>query len=407
MPSENDFIARPEIEKELGVQRTLTEIGALFANALDIDSVWPEIVEAVRQLIAFDRLVISTVDSSGETMSDVYVAGTQILPGSSGNDYHVNGQPPLEEVIHEGRPILQSEEYKTSLAETNPGEALRLKAGLKSHLAVPILWQQKVVGALSFRSNQNDAFDVDDQETAERIAVQVAAGIVVLRTHREAVADAKVRSTLAELGRDASSSGSIERLGEYVSEALRSYLEYDRISISSYDSEKQILNNRYLHDRSDGSVTANEIGQPVSSKDSVRGLAVEERVLVVVGPDDIEDLSTNYPGIQALIEKGTSRGIVVPMTVEDRVIGVVSVMGSESIDHTALEVDLVQQVVDQIAPVFSSFLLQDELKMEIERGALLASISRTVSSGLSIDEVFDSFADELQKIVPYDRLAIG
>jgi methyl-accepting chemotaxis protein len=50
---------------------------------------------------------------------------------------------------------------------------------------------------------------------------------------------------------------------------------------------------------------------------------------------------------------------------------------------------------------------EEELKRLAQENSIIADISRIISSSLNIDEVYERFAEEVQKLIPFDRIVIN
>ena len=74
--------------------------------------------------------------------------------------------------------------------------------------------------------------------------------------------------------------------------------------------------------------------------------------------------------------------------------------------YTEQHLELAERVANQIAGAVANSQLHSKLQQEAEERDVLAEISRIMSTTMDIDEVYDQFADQVAKLLSFDRMVI-
>ncbi len=97
----------------------------------------------------------------------------------------------------------------------------------------------------------------------------------------------------------------------------------------------------------------------------------------------------------------------VPLRSKDRVLGVMHlVIGRDQLFPT-FDFDLFTSIGNQIGMAAENSLLFQHTAEQAKQIKVLNNIARIISSSLQIEEVFDSFAHEMEKLISFDRLSVA
>ena len=127
--------------------------------------------------------------------------------------------------------------------------------------------------------------------------------------------------------------------------------------------------------------------------------------------------SAVFPSIKA----GLRSTISVPLISKDEVIGVLHFRSTKPNAYTERDLRLAERVGNQIAGAIANAQLFTEHKQAEEalqrseesakrlahENAIMAEIGRIISSTLNIEEVYERFAEEVRKLIPFDRISIN
>ena len=78
------------------------------------------------------------------------------------------------------------------LAATNESWRQVLDAGLRSTLLVPLVWQSRITGVLSFRSKLEDIYTPEVVALAEQVAAQIAGAVAAAGLYAQSKRDVEV-----------------------------------------------------------------------------------------------------------------------------------------------------------------------------------------------------------------------
>jgi PAS domain S-box-containing protein len=149
-------------------------IGRIISSTLDIDTVYERFSKEVRRIVHFDRITINIIDYQKNTLTILYTSGLNVPGHRKGEPISVAGTA-TEEVMQTKRPLLIREDEETH--KRIPGLLPFFLAGGKSFMLIPMISQDKVIGALSFLSTQPEAYTEKELRVAEEVGNQIAGAI--------------------------------------------------------------------------------------------------------------------------------------------------------------------------------------------------------------------------------------
>ncbi len=155
---------------------TIAEIGRILSSTLDIEEVYGSFAEEVRNLIPFDRLAITTINSETNTFTLSYVAGPPMEECNLGDIIPLAGTG-FEEVLKTRSSLLIGEKNREMVIRRYPSLLPTFRAGYQSCMLIPLISKNEVIGALNFQSKDSDAYTEADVKLSERIGAQIAGAI--------------------------------------------------------------------------------------------------------------------------------------------------------------------------------------------------------------------------------------
>lgn len=155
----------------------LAEITQIINSSLEIEVVYERFAELAKQLIDFDRIAITIADNKDDTFSTSYAFGIG-LQGRSENDRTPLAGTLTGRVMNKKAAVLVDLSDRQALSKFLPGLMPSRNASLRSTLAVPLISNDEVIGALVFESIAPNAYDDQDISIAERVGVRISSSIV-------------------------------------------------------------------------------------------------------------------------------------------------------------------------------------------------------------------------------------
>ncbi len=179
----------------------LAEIGRVISSSLDIEEVYALFADQTFHLIPFDRISINLIrEDIGEFMT-AYVIGTSARGRAVGETTRIAGTF-TEQVIRNRHATVFHPGSKEAMLGRFPGLGPEYESGIRSFLSVPLIFNDRVMAVLSFRSLSEDTYTHQDVEVAQFIGAQVAGAIANSQLHAETVeADRILQEQAAELTR--------------------------------------------------------------------------------------------------------------------------------------------------------------------------------------------------------------
>ena len=154
----------------------LAEIGRVISSSLDIEEVYQQFAKEAKKLIDCDRVAVYLVDLEKKTVTATYVAGMEI-EGLRIGDILPLEQSILSEIIESRSSLVIHTEDVTELDPQYPFMLEGFKCGLRSFLSIPLIFRDKLIGVLNFRSKALNAYSERDVQLGERIAAQIAGAL--------------------------------------------------------------------------------------------------------------------------------------------------------------------------------------------------------------------------------------
>ncbi|MFQ5840306.1 MAG: GAF domain-containing protein, partial [Candidatus Methylomirabilales bacterium] len=350
-----------EINKKIG---TTTEISDLLhtisdeaARLLRVDGVGFRVVEG-------DRLVSAA--KSGVAHQVMLQPTIQVGESLSG------------QAAAENHPIIVSD---VGAANTWAREhwTAAIREGIQSAMFVPVQIGGRVIGVLNIYAKRNREFTQSDVDLATAFADQAAIAIENARLYDKVRERALKLHGLAELAKFVTSAVEPQRVFDHIAKAASQLLQADLVRLWTTDEAARELTIQASHGSEDLRSTPHIrilIGQGVIG-------SLWERRRAEFIPDLREDarwLNRNF-----LESTGLVSFAGVPMVIEGKVLGVLSIFSRELRNFTQLERELIQVLADHAAIALEKArLLQGTIRQNQEL-ATLHTIASTVNQTLHLD----------------------
>jgi PAS domain S-box-containing protein len=348
----------------------VAEIGRIISSTLNIEEVYERFSEEARKLIPFDRIMINYIDLKNNTSTTVYEAGIDI-PGRQAGDITPMAGTVTEEVTRT-RSSLLIQDNMDEMTRRFPSLLPTLKAGLRSLIFVPLILKNQVIGVLSFRATKPNAYREADLRLAERVGNQITGAITNAQLFNERKqaeeallkSEEKYRSILE----------SIEE-GFYEVDFAGNFTFVNEAMCRIFGSPKEELmgsSNRQYMDKETAKRIYQVFNQVFRTGESNR---CDHEVLR-------KDGARRYVEVSIVPKKDSS----------DKPIGFRGMI-RDITDLKQAEEELQRS--------------EDEAKRLAQENSIIADIGRIISSSLNIDEVYGRFAEEVQNLIPFDRIVVN
>ena len=352
-------VASSQAELLAGENALLAEVGRIITSSLDINDVYEGFAQQVRELIPFDRIAISLVDLETQTFVNEYVLGVFAAGRERGSTVPLEGTMVGEAIGSRDAIILQG-----NLDELTQRYPRRVRSGLRSVIAAPIMFQNEVLGVLNLRSLKGNAYEKHHLDLMRKVVAQIAPAIANSQLYAEnnAAASAAQRlawqnAGLAEIGRVISSSLDIEDVYALFADQTLHLIPYDRISINMIREETGEFITAYVIGEA---VRGRAVGETTRIAGTFTEQVIRNRQATVFHPGSKEAMLGRFPGLGPEYESGIRSFLSVPLIFNDRVIAVLNFRSLSEDTYTHQDLEVAQLIGAQVAGAIANSQLHAE-----------------------------------------------
>ncbi|MCH8185954.1 MAG: PAS domain S-box protein [Chloroflexi bacterium] len=381
----------------------LAEVGRIVGSSLDIDKTYERFAEEVRKLIPFDRMSIDTVDVEAGTRVPAYHTGSTVPGREVGDTYPLEGSSVAAAIGAESG-LLRRGAVLDELTSEIPGLRPAVDAGYRSFITVPLVSADAVVGAIVLHHKDPDAYSPHDLGIAGRIGAQIAGAFANSGLNASLQRDAKERAILAEIGRTIGSTLDIDEVYSRFAERAGELIQFDRININLLVSEEEVFTSTHV---TGVDIPGHGAGEVTRLTGTFMDTVMLEKAGLIFHPEDRSKLEALYPGLMPGFDAGFRTFLAVPLFSEDRVIGTLHFQSTETDAYSPRDLGLAERMGAQIAGAIANAQLHASLLRESTERETLATIGRIITSTADINEIYRRFAEELRKLISFDRISIG
>jgi len=365
----------------------LAEVSRLLAGTLDPDPLAERIVQSVRRLFGArsstlfrlddatgDLLSVASASDSDPIARIVFACGT----GAAG----------LAALTR--RPVASADVLSDPEITLTPDVREWIEAaGRRAALAVPLVVNDTVVGALSIADASGRVFDEEEVQVAQAFADQSALALANARLYAEAMRRRTEAEELARLARTLTESLDVEAVVSRTTESV----------LPLFSVHSSVL--RRLEP--DGSMVALGLGGRLGEHlppghVQPAGVGMLGRAVSLGQAASTSDIFTDGeallpPDIRAFMDSaGAGSVLAVPLRSKTMVIGALGICDDAGRVFTDDEAVLLQAFADQATLALDNARLYQEARVYADRLRALEEVNRLVSSSLNVDEVLSNLA---------------
>ncbi len=208
-------------------------------------------------------------------------------------------------------------------------------------------------------SRYRQAYDQLNAQMQERKQAEEA----LQRSEEEAKRLAQENATMAEIGRIISSTLEIDEVYERFAETVRHLIDFDRIAIGTFDVEHHTATIAYAIGKE---IPERRLGKVFPLSQSIYEHILKTRSSVLVQTEDIHEIETRFPFLQASFRAGFKSVISVPLISKDQVIGVLNFRSVKPNAYTEGDLKIAESIGNEIAgAVANSLLFAERKRMEV------------------------------------------
>ena len=359
--SEEAQRSQQEVEKFAQQLAILNEIGEALSQAPDINTAYKVVAMRAKELVVNDRASATLLNATGNAFEVLPLDG-EVGAIASGVMLPVEGT--LVGLAIQEKRLLNTPDTRAS----DKLDAVKLaETGLLSSVNVPLVTNKQVIGTLNFGSKQVHAFAKQDEEIVARLGALLASTLEnkqLLEETQKSQQELAVRSRELEASQQvtfaASEATDPDELLGIVVNLIRDQFNLYHAQVYLVDEAQQAAVLRESTGYAGRQLLKRNHQIPLENPSLVTRAIKSGEPVLVADVNEVEDWLPNE------LLPHTQAELVVPLKVEDKVLGALDVQ-SRTIDQlTPRTVALFQTMTEQIAFLFENSELLARLTQQAE-----------------------------------------
>jgi len=335
-------LANIRTQRRAAQLQAISDTTRAIASARSLEALLPRIVNVVSERFNFYHVGIFLTDESNQfaILSAANSEGGQRML-ARGHRLEVGAQGIVGYVTGSGNPRIALDTGTDAVFFNNPD-----LPETHSEMAIPLVVNKRIIGALDIQSRQSNAFTQEDVEVLSTLADQVSIAIETARLFETS------QKAFAE-----------------VDTIYRQYLqrEWGRLS-----ETEDIIGFQYTV------AGAKPLPARLQAKSVHQALASGK----------------------VIEEAGENATLAVPIKVRDETIGVLNVRVPNKSNWKQDEIAIAQAIADRVAVSAENARLFQESQLRAEKERAISQISEKLSSSVNLENIFRTALQELGQLVP-------
>ena len=215
---------------------------------------------------------------------------------------------------------------------------------------------------------------------------------------------ARENAALAEIGRVVSSALHLDEVYERFAAAMSKAIPFDRMSVATFN----VAGDQFSHAYVIGvEVPGWNVADVIDFTRSVNQWSMSNRKGHMLG-EHAEGLVEGAQKTEALARsRGLLSGMTVPLVWDDQIIGTFNLRSKRANAYGKSDLEFAERAGAQVAGAIANAQLHASLQRQSTERETLATIGRIITSTLDINEIYRPFAEELRKLISFDRIVMA
>lgn len=273
--------------------------------------------------------------------------------------------------------------------------------GRDAGLAIPLLSRSEVLGVICVALPPERVLSEGERRTLTVLGRQLGAALENARLVEAMGREIERLQTLMKASRRMAAELELEKVLEGIVVVGMEAVGTDRAAVYIYDAERDRLDVSYAH-----GLSQTYLDFLVTSFRSVPGSRILQKPDMVWVRDAWHDPEAR-PLWEAARREGIRSYLVLPLIHLQQVLGALVFYHDEIRDYGPEERQLCQALADHAAAVLENALLYRETQRRLVELSALHEIDLQVSAALDLEQVLETIAEQLQRILGVSTLYIG
>lgn len=377
-----------ESERQRRVAHALAGLGRILVEGLHQEAAGARIAELTRVLLRAPSAVLFRLEPETEALVSLGIAGE--LTEAFGTEFVLpRGTGAAGLAVVERRCVCTSDLFSDPRLTLVPATQATLeRIAFRSVIAVPLLAQGRVIGALAAGDLPGRLYTEEEQELIQRFADEAALAIENARLAEEARLSQEEAEKLAQVARTVSETLDMATVSDRIVQSLLALFRVPAsyIRLARPDGSLEVV-------AWAGAIPHFNVGHVLAPGEGISGRVVAEG-RTLSSTDILRESGNPYSEeTRRRIEAaGIGSTLTAPLRVKGAIIGVLSLADRRHRVFTEREADLLGAFADQAGLAIENARLYEALTVRASRLHTLARVNRLVSSSLDLDEALGGIA---------------
>ncbi|MEW6456296.1 MAG: GAF domain-containing protein [Acidobacteriota bacterium] len=324
-----------DLEKRVKELSTLYQTGKSITSLLDLDNVLNQILAILKQIVPFYAGGILLFNPSLNALEIKASLGPKIR--SLKRLVIKPGEGITGTVFQTKKSIIVSDVEKDS--RYIPGHP-----HIRSEMASPLIYQDKVMGVINVESKEINAFNEDHLRILNYFATQAAIAIGNALLYEEINRKAEEMKVLYEIGATCLSTLELNKLLKLISKKVMRVMNVNTFYLSLYDEKKDEIFFLVLIDKGK---ELEPFSVRVSEKSGLTGWIIRNKKPIIF--TDYEKEKDQLPAEVRIIGMPSQSYLGIPLIVRDKIIGVISIQSYKKGIFDQGHKELLTSIANQVA----------------------------------------------------------
>jgi diguanylate cyclase (GGDEF)-like protein/PAS domain S-box-containing protein len=399
-----DITQRRKAEQAEHDQRILAEAlrdtAAALSSSRTFDEVLDRILDNVGRVVAHDLATFMLLGDGGvvrSVRSRGYVENGYIRDEADLH-FEIDAIPNFSHMIETGQALVVPNTECSDLWVRLPGMEM-----IRSYVGAPVRVKGMVVGFLDLVSLTPDFFTQVHAERLQAFADQVAIGIENARLFDEIRHRAEQMSALFKIGLTLTSGLDMDQVLKALLEECKKILPVEAFYVAVLEPDMETILHPLFYDlgKYRRIPPRNLYREP-----GLSGYVIRTRRTLYLSDSVDKVAEKKYPIFHA---GGTpTRSYVgVPMTIGERVVGVISMQSYQPTAYTPAQIRVLETIATQAAVAIENARLFEQIQWKAEQMTALFDIGLVVTSGMDMVQILKGLLEKCRRILPVEAFYIA
>jgi len=348
-----------ETQRRAEEMTAMFDIGLSMTSGLSMDEIFRVLLEKCKKILPVEAFYVALYDEASEQIHFPIFYDMGKFLDFPPRDIHDQGG--LSGHIIKTRQTL----YVPDVFEKEAGKKLQIIHGggdpARSYVGVPMVFGNRVVGAISMQSYHPNAYSPGQIRLLEAIAAQTAVAIENARLLEEARRRADEMTALFDIGVTVTSGLDLDHTLRSLLEKCQQVLPVEAFYVAIYDPETDLIEHPLAYDLGEYPKIPTRI---LSENPGLSGYIINSRQPLYIPDMSAPEAIKTY---QIFRTSGTPTHSFagVPMIVGDRVVGVISMQSYKPNAFNPAQIRLLETIATQAAVAIENSRLYRKVRQEL------------------------------------------